>query len=153
MDSVDRHLLQRALLKLDSPIREAVRERVCELPRTDAELDRYIAAGAVRLDVLRNWAGRYYRDRATGDWFDTYRKAAEMRSESVSRDLERLAGAPVHAAQHHRDAAIRGLNQALRLRLLQAPPRSRIARAAYRNWVRGVFSHFHRGRPRNTRQQ
>jgi len=139
LDSVDRELLNDALLALSAPEREAVRERIPELPPRDAELRRRLDADRLRLRVLRRWAGLFYGDRARGDWFDTYRRAAEMRRESLGRDLERLAGTPVHIAQHHRDAAIRGLNTALRLRLLQAPPRARIGAPRRRflpRWLR-----------------
>jgi len=126
LDSVDREFLNDALLALEPAEREAVRKRIPELPHSDAELRRRLEADRVRLAVLRRWSGLFYGDRARGDWFDTYRRAAEMRRESLGRDLERLAGTPVHIAQHHRDAAIRGLNTALRLRLLQAPAGVRI---------------------------
>lgn len=139
MDSIDRQLLHRALLELAPETRAAVLERVPGLTQGDVELERYLAAGNLRIDVLRRWAGIYYGDRAQGDWFETYRRAAEMRLESVRRDLERLAGAPVHAAQHHRDAAIRGLNTALRLRLLKAPAGAAIERRSLIARLRSLF--------------
>lgn len=150
MDSVDRQLLHRAMMGLPVETREAVQRRVPELSQGEAELERYIAAGALRVAVLRRWAGFYYGDRAPGDWFETYRHAADMRLESVRRDLERLAGAPVHAAQHHRDAAIRGLNTALRLRLLQAPAGVAIGRRGLLGRLRGLYGGSYHDRLRDS---
>lgn len=150
MDSVDRQLLQRALMRLPPATREAVGQRLPELARGESEWERNLAAGDLRVAVLRRWAGIYYGDRARGDWFETYRRAAEMRLESVCRDLERLAGAPVHAAQHHRDAAIRGLNTALRLRLLQAPAGVAIGRRGLRARLRGLLARSYHERLRES---
>ncbi|MDN5863870.1 MAG: hypothetical protein L0I62_01430 [Gammaproteobacteria bacterium] len=121
MDSVDRGLLHRGLMQLDPDTVQTVLDRMPELPASSTDLARLIAANELRTAVIRNWAGRYYGDRAQGDWFDAYCRAAEMRQASAARDLERLAGEPTAAIQNHIDAAIRGLNTSLRLRLLQAP--------------------------------
>jgi len=146
MDSIDRIMLNGALLALKSEEREAVRRRMPQLPRSDPELRRNLEADRLRLRVLRHWTGLVFRDRARGDWFDVYQRAAEMRRESLGRDLERLAGTPVHAAEHHRDAAIRGLNTALRLRLLQAPPRARIGKRRRGLRLPGPMGRFYHAR-------
>ncbi len=140
MDSVDRELVHCTFLALDSDTRTAVRERLPELPQSDADVQRYLAASALRICVLRAWAALYYRDHARDDWFDTYRRAAEMRKASAVRDLARLAGAPPGLAQSHRDAAVHGLNASLRMRLLQAPRGGKIGRRGLRSRLRGFLS-------------
>lgn len=136
MDSVDRGLVYRALLRLAPDLRTAVRERVSELPRSDAEIERFIAASELRISVIRAWAGRWYGDRARGDWFEAYRKAAAMREDSALRDLERLAGDPQPTTRNNLDAAMRGLNASLRLRLIQAPPGAKIGHLSLRSRLR-----------------
>ncbi|MGH8272147.1 MAG: hypothetical protein ACRESG_07465 [Gammaproteobacteria bacterium] len=145
MDSVDRELVHRAFLALDPGLRTAVRERLPELPDSDTEVQRYLAASALRISVLRTWAALFYRDRVRGDWFDTYRRAADMRETSAVRDLERLAGEPPGLAQSHRDAAIRGINASLRMRLLQAPRAAKIGRRGLLSRLRGRMKALYHG--------
>ncbi|HYW75454.1 MAG TPA: hypothetical protein VFA48_02355, partial [Gammaproteobacteria bacterium] len=68
-------------------------------------------------------------------------RAAEMRMESIGRDFERIAGLPVHVAQDNRDAAIRGLNAAIRLRLLQMPPGRAVTHRSLRTRLRQLLHH------------
>lgn len=145
MDSVDRELVHRAFLTLDPATRNAVRERLPELPRSDTDAKRHLAAEELRILVLRNWAALYYGDRARGDWFDTYRRAAGMRKESAVRDLKRLAGEPPGLAENHRDAAVRGLNASLRIRLLRAPPGVKIGRRGLRARLRSLAAGSYHG--------
>lgn len=126
MDGTERMLLQRTLRRLDPGIRASVAAKMPEFKPVAEDLDRYLAAETLRLDVLRAWMGFYYGDRARGDWYDVYCKAAEMRLESIGRDFERIAGMPVYKTEDNRDAAIRGINASLRLRLLQMPPGARV---------------------------
>ncbi|MGH8274345.1 MAG: hypothetical protein ACRES9_08880 [Gammaproteobacteria bacterium] len=135
MDSVDRGLVHRAFLRLAPELR-TVRERVPEIPRSDAEIRRFIAASELRMSVIRAWAGRWYGDRAPGDWFETYCKAAAMREESVVRDLERLSGDAQTSTRNNLDAAMRGVNASLRLRLVQAPPGVKIGHLGLRSRLR-----------------
>lgn len=121
MDSVDRNLIHHALLELDAGPAQAILREMPELPGSRPDLARLIEAGELRIQLMRRWAGLYYGDQTDGDWFDTYRRAAEMRKSSAARDLERVAGSAVTATHNNIDAAIRGLNTSLRLRLLQAP--------------------------------
>jgi len=132
MDGTERLLLQRTLRGLDPDVRASVASKMPEFRPVAEDLDRYLAAEALRLDVLRAWMGLYYGDRARGDWYDVYCKAAEMRLESIGRDFERIAGMPVYKAEDNRDAAIRGINASLRLRLLQMPPGARVGRPSLR---------------------
>lgn len=128
MDGTERLLLQRTLRRLDPGIRASVASKMPEFKPVAEDLDRYLVAETLRLDVLRAWMGFYYGDRARGDWYDVYSKAAEMRLESIGRDFERIAGMPVYKTEDNRDAAIRGINASLRLRLLQMPPGARVGR-------------------------
>lgn len=132
MDGTERLLLQQTLSSLDPQTRASVASRLPEFKHLARDLDRYLAAEKLRLDVLRAWMGLYYGDWARGDWYDVYRKAAEMRQESIARDFERIAGLPVYKAEDNRDAAIRGINASLRLRLLQMPPGARVGRRSLR---------------------
>lgn len=132
MDGTERMLLQHTLKGLDPETRASVSGKMPEFREMARDLDRYLAAEKLRLDVLRAWMGFYYGDRARGDWYDVYSKAAEMRLESIGRDFERIAGMPVYKAEDNRDAAIRGINASLRLRLLQMPPGARVDRSGLR---------------------
>lgn len=122
MDSLERLCLERSLQVLEPATRVRLVERMPEFRPLVRNLSRQMRAEELRIAVLRDWAGRYYRDRGRDDWYETYRKATELRMESIGRDFERVAGLPVLAVENNRDAAIRGLNASLRLRLLQMPP-------------------------------
>src|SRR5699024_6618650 len=110
MDSVDRVLLHHAFLELDGELAETVRKQMPDLPTERAEVERLIAANELRIAALRAWGATRYGDCAEGDWFDTYRRAADMRLSGAIRDLERLAGDMPAATRNNIDAAIRGLN-------------------------------------------
>lgn len=139
MDGTERMQLQRTLRELDPETRIRVAARMSEFKHLARDLDRYLAAEKLRLDVLRAWMGLYYGDCARGDWYDMYCKAAEMRLESISRDFKRIAGLPVYKAEDNRDAAIRGINASLRLRLLKMPPGAKVGRRSlrtrWRQWM------------------
>jgi hypothetical protein len=132
MDGTERMQLQRALRELDPETRVRVVARMSEFKHLARDPNRYLTAEKLRLDVLRTWMGFYYGDYAPGDWYDMYCKAAEMRLDSISRDFERIAGMPVYKAEDNRDAAIRGINASLRLRLLKMPPGTRVDRRSLR---------------------
>ena len=136
MDSIERLCLQRGLQALDPKTRTRVADRMSEFRHIDRNPMRQIQAEELRIAVLRDWAGRYYGDRGRGDWYETWRKAADLRMESIGRDFERIAGLPVHVAEDNRDAAIRGLNASLRLRLLQMPPGRTVTHRSLRTRVR-----------------
>lgn len=132
MDGTERMLLQRTLQGLDEQIRTSVASKIPEFRPVAREPGRYLRAEQLRLHVLRLWAGLYYGDRARGDWYEVYRKAAELRLDSIARDFERIAGLPVYKTEDNRDAAIRGINASLRLRLLQMPPGAKVGRRSLR---------------------
>lgn len=126
MDSVDRALVHHAYLELDEATAKTVRKQMPDLPADRSEVQRLIAANELRIAAIRAWGAMRYNDYAEGDWFDTYKRAADMRTTGAARDLERLAGDMPGATRNHIDAAIRGLNTSLRLRLIQAPPGTKI---------------------------
>lgn len=132
MDGTERLLLQRTLKDLDEATRDSVASKIPEFQPIAREPERYLRAETLRLRVLRAWLGLYYGDRARGDWYDVYRKAAELRLDSIGRDFERIAGMPVYKTEDNRDAAIRGINASLRLRLLQMPPGAKVGRRSLR---------------------
>ncbi len=136
MDSMERICLRRALAALDPQTREKVAERLPEFRHLDHSQTRHLEAETLRMDLLRTWTGLYYGDRARGDWYDVYARAAKMRMDSIGRDFERIAGLPVHTVENNRDAAIRGLNAALRLRLLQMPPARAVTHRSLRTRLR-----------------
>lgn len=141
MDSMERICLRRALAVLDPETRERVAERLPEFRQLDRGQTRQLEADKLRMELLRTWTGLFYGDRARGDWFDVYTRAAEMRMDSIGRDFERIAGLPVHVAQNNRDAAIRGLNAAIRLRLLQMPPGRAVTHRSLRTRLRQLLHH------------
>ncbi|MGH8128262.1 MAG: hypothetical protein ACRETC_07830 [Gammaproteobacteria bacterium] len=132
MDGTERMLLQRTLRGLEPETRVCVASRLPEFKHLSKDLDRYLTAEKLRLNVMRTWMGFYYGDRARGDWYAVYCEAAEMRLDSISRDFERIAGLPVYKVEDNRDAAIRGINASLRLRLLQMPPGAKVGRRSLR---------------------
>jgi len=141
MDSMERICLRRALAVLDPETRERVAERLPEFRQLNHGQARQLDAEKLRVELLRTWTGLFYGDRGRGDWFDVYTRAAEMRMESIGRDFERIAGLPVHVAQDNRDAAIRGLNAAIRLRLLQMPPGRAVTHRSLRTRLRQLLHH------------
>lgn len=141
MDSMERMCLQRALQSLAPDTRRRVTEHLPEFRHLEHDLERHLQAENLRITVLRAWSGLYFGDRARGDWYDVYKKAAEMRMNSMSRDFERIAGLPVHSAENNRDAAIRGLNAALRLRLLQMPTGRAVTHRSLRTRLRNLLHH------------
>lgn len=128
MDYVDSALLYQGVMALPDHVREAVAKQLPELPADVTTNADYGQLVSLRIAVLRNYAGSRFRDRKKGDWFDIYRQAGQMRVNSLVRDLARVAGEPMPITENHRDAAMRSLNTALRLRLLQIPPGQRITR-------------------------
>jgi hypothetical protein len=126
MDSVDRALVHHAFLELDDTSAKTVRKQMPDMPAERSELKRLIAANELRIAAIRTWGAMRYNDYAEGDWFDTYKRAAAMRKTGATRDLERLAGDMPAATRNNIDAAVRGLNTSLRLRLAQAPPGKKI---------------------------
>lgn len=143
LDSVDRELVHDALSDLKAESRALVRRRIGGLPETETEMRRHREANALRRSVLRCWAANFYDDSRTGDWFDTYERAAALRRTTVARDLRRLAGERFDAAQNHRDAAVHALNTSLRLRLLKLPPHSIIGRSDSQRWLRRLLRRFY----------
>lgn len=141
MNSMERICLRRALGSLDRQTREKVGKRLPEFRHLDHSQERHLEAEKLRMDLIRTWTGLYYGDRARGDWYDVYARAAEMRMNSVERDFERIAGLPVHTVENNRDAAIRGLNAALRLRLLQMPPARAVTHRSLRTRLRQLLHH------------
>ena len=141
MNSMERICLRRALDSLDPQTRTQVAERLPEFRQFDHSQARQLKAEKFRTELLRTWTGLFYGDRARGDWYDVYAKAAEMRMNSIERDFERIAGLPVHTAENNRDAAIRGLNAAIRLRLLQMPPGRAVTHRSLRTRLRQLLHH------------
>jgi hypothetical protein len=139
LDSIERGLVHDAFVSLDADSRALVRKQLSDLPETEAEMERYRNADALRRSVLRSWAALYYNDGCAGDWFDVYMRAAALRRASVIRDLKRLAGRHFDQVQNHRDAAVHALNTSLRLRLLKAPPRAVIGRKNAATRLRRLF--------------
>lgn len=147
MNGVDRLVLYRAFLELSPEARTAVRERLAELPRDAAAAGRQIAADEMRIAVLRQWARLGFGDYARGDWYDVYRRAADLQAAAMRRHLERLNGAAPAAALAHRDAAAYGLNTALRLRLLRVPAGRPIERRGARSRLRRLFRRTYDEKP------
>lgn len=136
MDSIERAGLQSALRQLAPEVRQRVSVRLPEFGQLNYDPDRHLQAERLRIEVLRAWTGYYFGDRANGDWYDVYTRAAGMRLDSIRRDFERIAGQPIHAIENNRDAAIRGLNAALRLRLMQMPPARAVTHRSLRTRLR-----------------
>jgi hypothetical protein len=130
MASVDRRMLNTEVLRLPDAVKARVRAHSQELQQSDAEARRYIAANEWRLHVLREYAALRYGDKADGDWFAVYERAAQLKQRSLRSALERaLEG----GASDPRAAQIASVDDELKRRLLTVPPGARFPTGSARD--------------------
>lgn len=121
MDSLDRQVLNSEILNLPEELRARLRQQQDTVLQNDAEARTYLAANALRIDVLREYAHRRFRDRTDGDWFDVYARAAHLRQRNTRNYIERVLGGTRNAGDDARFQAMTLKDGEIRARLLQVP--------------------------------
>lgn len=121
MDSLDRQVLNSEILNLPEELRARLRQQQDSVLQNDTEARAYLAANALRMEVLREYAHRRFGDRADGDWFDVYTRAAHLRQRNTRNYIERVLGGTRNAGDDARFQAMTLKDSEIRARLLQVP--------------------------------
>lgn len=125
MDSLDRQVLNSEILNLPAEVRTRLRQQNDAMLQNDAAARDYLAANALRIEVLREYAGQRFDDRADGDWFDVYTRAAHLRQRNTRNYIERALGGARDAKDDARLEAMTVKDGEIRARLLQVPAGTR----------------------------
>ena len=125
MDSLDRQVLNTELLNLPVEFRARLRQQNNAVLQSDSEARTYLAANALRIEVLREYAGRRFHDRADGDWFDVYARATHLRQRNTRNYIERALCGTHDASDDARLQAMTLKDGEIRARLLQVPAGTR----------------------------
>jgi hypothetical protein len=125
MDSLDRQVLNTELLNLPVELRARLRRQNDAMLQSDNEARTYLAANALRIEVLREYAGRRFDDRADGDWFDVYARATHLRQRNTRNYIERALDGTHDASDDARLQAMTVKDGEIRARLLQVPAGTR----------------------------
>lgn len=121
MDSLDRQVLNSEILNLPEELRVRLRQQQDTVLQNDAEARAWLAANALRMEVLREYAHRRFGDRTDGDWFDVYARAARLRQRNTRNYIERVLGGTRNAGDDARFQAMTLKDSEIRARLLQVP--------------------------------
>lgn len=122
MDSLDRQVLNSEILNLPEDLRARLRQQQDSVLQNDAEARAWLAANALRMEVLREYAHRRFGDRTDGDWFDVYARAAHLRQRNTRNYIERVLGGTRNTGDDTRFQAMTLKDSEIRARLLQVPP-------------------------------
>lgn len=125
MDSLDRQVLNSEILNLPEALRARLRQQQEAVLQNDAEARAYLAANALRMEVLRAYAHRRFDDRTDGDWFDVYARAAHLRQRNTRHYIQRVLGGTRSAGDDARFQAMSLKDSEIRARLLQVPAGTR----------------------------
>lgn len=125
MDSLDRQVLNTELLNLPPEMRARLRQQNDAVLQNDDEARTYLAANALRMAVLREYARQRFGDCVDGDWFDVYAKAAHLRQRNTRNYLERALDGAQNASDEARFQAMTLKDSEIRARLLQVPAGTR----------------------------
>lgn len=127
MDSLDRQILNAEILDLPPELRARWRQQNNTMLQNDAAARKYLAANALRLEVLREYGSRRFGDRVEDDWFDVYEKAVRLRQRNTRNFISRtLQGAPT-PTDEARFHTMTLMDSEIRLRLLQVPAGTRFS--------------------------
>lgn len=132
MDSIDRRMLNREILALPENLRRGLRAQSGDVIASDAEAEAYLAANELRLEILREYAGRRYGDRAPQDWFDVYERAARLRQRTARNYITRSMSGEMNEEHDARQQAISLVDSQLRAHLLKVAPGTRFEQLAER---------------------
>lgn len=125
MDSLDRQVLNSEILNLPPEMRARLRQQNDVVLQNDKEARTYLAANALRMTVLREYARQRFGDCVDGDWFDVYAKAAHLRQRNTRNYIERALGGSRDAKDDARLEAMTLKDSEIRARLLQVPAGTR----------------------------
>lgn len=125
MDSLDRQVLNSEILNLPLEVRARLRQQNEAMLQNDVEARSYLAANRLRIEVLREYAAQRFADRADGDWFDVYTRAAHLRQRNTRNYIERALGGARDAKDDARLEAMTVKDGEIRARLLQVPAGTR----------------------------
>ncbi|MGA9853437.1 MAG: hypothetical protein WBR15_10980 [Gammaproteobacteria bacterium] len=125
MDSLDRRVLNTEILKLPDDLRTRLRRQNSEILQNDSEARLYLAANELRMTILREYGDLRFDDRADGDWFDVYEKAARLRQRSMRNFIERSLEGTQNASDEARFQSMALVDKEIRARLLLVPAGTR----------------------------
>lgn len=125
MDSLDRQVLNTEILNLPEELRARLRQQNDAMLQNDDEARAYLVANGLRIAVLREYASQRFDDRADGDWFDVYTRAAHLRQRNTRHYIERTLGGAHDARDDARLEAMTVKDGEIRARLLQVPAGTR----------------------------
>lgn len=132
MDSIDRRMINREILELPENLRQGLRARSGDVIGSDAEAEAYLAANELRLELLREYAGRRFGDRAPQDWFDVYEHASMLKQRTARNYIMRSMSGELNDEHDARHQAISLVDSQLRAHLLKVAPGTRFERLSAR---------------------
>lgn len=122
MDSIDRRMINREILALPEHIKRNLRAQSGDVITSDAEAEAYLAANELRLEILREYAGRRFGDRAPRDWFDVYEHASMLKQRTARNYITRSLSGELDDEHDARHQAISLVDSQLRAHLLKVAP-------------------------------
>jgi hypothetical protein len=117
MDGIDRRILQTEALSAPGTAHAGALKGA-------TDIDRGLAADALRIRLLRYYGAARFGDRAENDWYDVYEQAAELKRKSL-RDFVRPSTSGAGPGGYQKSMVV---NEELRRRLLETPPGTSIPR-------------------------
>ncbi|HEX6928172.1 MAG TPA: hypothetical protein VF267_02910 [Gammaproteobacteria bacterium] len=130
MDSIDRRMINREILALPENLKRGLRAQSGDVIASDAEAEAYLAANELRLEILREYAGRRYGDRAPQDWFEVYERAALLKQRTARNYISRSMSGELNEEHDARHQAISLVDSQLRAHLLKVAPGTRFEKLA-----------------------
>lgn len=128
MDSIDRRMINREILALPENLRRQLRAQSGDVIASDAEAEAYLAANELRLEVLREYAGRRFGDRGPQDWFEVYEHAARLKQRTARDYIMSSMQGELSDDGNARQQAISLVDSQLRAHLLKVLPGTRFDR-------------------------
>lgn len=122
MDSIDRRMINREILLLPESLKQQLRTQSGDVIATDAEAEAYLAANELRLEILREYAGRRFRDRAPQDWFEVYEHAVRLKQRTARDYIMNSMQSKLSDDSNARHQAISLVDSQLRAHLLKVMP-------------------------------
>lgn len=125
MDSIDRRMINREILTLPENLRQQLRAQSGDVIASDTEAEAYLAANELRLEMLREYAGRRFGDRAPQDWFDVYEHATRLKQRTARDYIMSSMQGELSDDGNARHQAISLVDSQLRAHLLKVMPGTR----------------------------
>lgn len=122
MDSIDRRMINREILTLPENLKQQLRSQSGDVIANDAEAEAYLAANELRLEVLREYAARRFKDRAPQDWFEVYEHAVRLKQRTARDYIMSSMQGTLSDDGNARHQAISLVDSQLRAHLLKVMP-------------------------------